>query len=434
VLKRSFIGFLVIVAVGFIGFFAIAWRPAIAPTTPPPASSFSADLVAKGAVLAGAGYCAVCHTAADGQPYAGGYGLATPFGVIYSANITPDPQTGIGNWSEAAFARAMHQGIARDGSYLFPAFPYDHFTKVNDSDIQALYAYLMTLPPVHAPAKPNTMPFPFNIRYLQAGWQLLFFHEGRFQPDTTKSAAWNRGAYLAQSLSHCGGCHTPRNAFGAEQAGRAYAGASIDGWFAPPLTAANPAPVPWTQEDLFSYLRTGVSDVHGTAAGPMAPVVHVGLARLPDADIQAIATYFADINGASSSPADLNAAEARAIAASDQTGQPAVDPDAHLYENACASCHYNSAVPLPATRPDLALNTALWAPDPSNFIRVVLNGISIQNGAQGAMMPGFANAMSDDEIASLAAYLRRTRTSLAPWPNLPAQVAVIRAQGPEASE
>ncbi len=433
-MKRVFIGFLGVVAVIFIGFFVIAWRPSIAPAPLPAANSFSPVLVAKGAVLAGAGYCAVCHTASGGQPYAGGYALATPFGVIYSLNITPDPQTGIGNWSEAAFARAMHAGVARDGSYLFPAFPYDHFTKINDDDIQALYAYLMTLPPVNAPAKADTLPFPFNIRYLQAGWQLLFFHGGRYQPDTTKSAAWNRGAYLAESLSHCGGCHTPRNAFGAEEAGHEYAGALIDGWYAPPLTAANPAPVPWTRAELFTYLRTGASDVHGTAAGSMSPVVHTGLAKLPDADIQAIATYFSDIDGAATRAVNTGTALANAITASAQSGQPGADPDAHLYENACASCHYNSATPPPAVRPDLALNTALWLPDPTNFIRVVLNGISLQDGMQGVMMPGFANSMSDDQIARLAAYLRRTRTNLTPWPDLQAKVAAIRAQGPEASQ
>jgi mono/diheme cytochrome c family protein len=433
-MKRVSIGFLVVIVAAFIGFFAIAWRPSISPITTPAANSFSADLVGKGAVLAGAGYCAVCHTAPGGQPYAGGYALATPFGVIYSANITPDPRTGIGNWSETAFARAMHEGVARDGSYLFPAFPYDHFTKISDGDIQALYAYLMTLPPVNAPARANTMPFPYNVRYLQAGWQLLFFHEGRYQPDATKSAAWNRGAYLAESLGHCGGCHTPRNAFGAEEAGRAYAGTLIDGWFAPPLTAANPAPVPWMQGDLFDYLRTGTSATHGTAAGSMSAVVHEGLAKLPDSDIQAIATYFASINGSSGAVVSATAAEAKAIGLSAQTGRTAVDPDAQLYENACASCHYNSATPPPAIRPDLAMNTALWLPDPTNFIRVVLNGVSLRDGMQGVMMPGFAAVMSDDDIARLAAYLRRTRTGLAPWPGLPAKVAAIRAQAAETTE
>ena len=219
--------------------------------------------------------------------------MATPFGVIYSTNITPDPETGIGTWSEAAFRRAMHEGVSRDGSHLFPVFSYDHFTKLSDEDVRALYAYFMTRTPVHAPARPSGIPFPFNIRYLQAGWKLLFFRPGRFEPDAEKSAEWNRGAYLALGLSHCGACHTPRNLLGAEKPGDAYGGAVIDNWVAPPLTAANPAPAPWTHEELYDYLRTGASKLHGTAAGPMFPVVQ-GLGALPDSDIRAIATYFAD--------------------------------------------------------------------------------------------------------------------------------------------
>src|SRR5260370_119863 len=246
-------------------------------------------LPAPATVHPGGGYCAECHTAKGGRTCAGGYAMATPFGVIYSTNITSDPETGIGTWSEAAFARAMQEGVARDGSLLFPAFPYDHFTKLSDDDVQALYAFFMTRAPVRSPAQEDGLPFPFNIRYLQAGWRLLFFRSGRFEPDARKSAEWNRGAYLAGSLSHCSPRHTPRNLLGAEKAGDAYAGAAIDNWIAQPLTAANPAPVPWTQEELFSYLRNGVSVLHGSAAGPMAPVVH-GLAALSDQDVRALAT------------------------------------------------------------------------------------------------------------------------------------------------
>jgi len=167
----------------------------------------------------------------------------------------------------------MREGVARDGSHLFPAFPYNHFTKLADDDVRALYAYFMTRPPVHAPARTNGLPFPFNVRALQAGWKLLFFTPGRSQPDAAKSAEWNRGADLAQGLSHCGACHTPRNFLGGEKDGDAYAGALVDDWIAPPLTAANPAPAPWTQDERHNYLRNGVSVLHGTSAGPMAAVV-----------------------------------------------------------------------------------------------------------------------------------------------------------------
>src|SRR5215470_2002360 len=170
-----------------LAFLALAWRPVIAPIDPPDKISFPPDLIAKGEVLAGAGYCATCHTAKGGATHAGGYGMPTPFGVVYSTNITPDPETGIGRWSLEAFTRAMHEGVSRDGSHLFPAFPYDHFTKVSDDDVKALYAYMMTRPPVRAVAPGNTIPFPLNSRLLQEGWKILFFRSGRYQPDASKS-------------------------------------------------------------------------------------------------------------------------------------------------------------------------------------------------------------------------------------------------------
>jgi len=227
--KRLLIGLAVVLALGLLGFAAIAWKPAIAPIVPPAAAAFAPDMVARGEVLAGAGYCATCHTAKGGAPYAGGYPMVTSFGTIYSTNITPDPETGIGAWSKDAFRRAMHEGVARDGSHLFPAFPYDHFSKLTDGDVEALYAYMMTREPVRASAPANTIPFPLNIRALQAGWKLLFVRLGRFEPDAGRGPEWNRGAYLAEGISHCGACHTPRNLLGAEDHSRDYAGAAIDG-------------------------------------------------------------------------------------------------------------------------------------------------------------------------------------------------------------
>src|SRR6202521_623055 len=320
VFKKLIIAVVALGCLGLAGFGMLAWRPAKAPVVPPATGSFALELVAKGEALAGGGYCAACHTAKGGQTFAGGYAMATPFGVIYSTNITPDLETGIGAWSEAAFARAMHEGVSRDGSHLYPVFSYDHFTKLSDEDVRALYAYFMTRTPVHTPARPNGMPFPFNIRYLQAGWKLLFFRPGRFEPDGEKSAEWNRGAYLALGLSHCGACHSPRNLLGAEKPGDAYGGAVIDNWVAPPLTAANPAPAPWTREELYDYLPTGTSVLHGTAAGPMFPVVQ-SLAALPDSDVRAIATYFADVDKASDRLPSVSAAVRHAMSyASAKTG------------------------------------------------------------------------------------------------------------------
>ena len=427
VFKKLLIAVVALGCFGLAGFGMLAWQPAMAPVVPPAPESFAPDLVAKGEALAGGGYCAACHTAKGGQTFAGGYAMATPFGVIRSTNITPDPETGIGTWSEAAFARAMHEGVSRDGSHLFPVFSYDHFTKLSDEDVRALYAYFMTRAPVHAPARPNGIPFPFNIRYLQAGWKLLFFRPGRFEPDGEKSAEWNRGAYLARGLSHCGACHTPRNLLGAEKPGDAYGGAVIDNWVAPPLTAANPAPAPWTREELYDYLRTGTSKLHGTAAGPMFPVVQ-GLGALPDSDIRAIATYFADIDKAADRLPSVSAAVSQAMSdASAKTGEQ-FDPDTRLYTAACASCHYNAGSAPLAARPDLALNSAVHLPDPSNLIQVILHGISAEEGMPGVVMPAFGGALSDADVARIAAYLRRTRTSLPPWPDLVTKVAAIRRQ------
>src|SRR5713101_1504990 len=193
-IRRIAIAIVAAAALGLLGLFLLAWRPAIAPIEPPSRANFPAESIAKGEILAAAAHCAACHTRQGGQPFAGGYALRTQFGTIYSTNITPDPETGIGRWSLEAFARAMHEGVSRDGSHLFPAFPYDHYTKLSDDDVKALYAYFMTRAPVRAPARTNELAFPLNIRYLQEGWKLLFFRSGRFEPDDGKTAEWNRGA------------------------------------------------------------------------------------------------------------------------------------------------------------------------------------------------------------------------------------------------
>ena len=428
--KRKLIWTVVVVVVGTLGFFALARRPAIEPIDRLSVTGFPDSLIAQGEVLAGAGNCASCHTAKGGQPFAGGLGLSTAFGTVYSTNITPDPETGIGRWSEAAFARAMHEGVARDGTHLFPAFPFDHFTKVTDNDLEALYAYFMTRDPVKVAAQQNSVPFPLNIRALQFGWKLLFFDQGVYLPDTGKSEAWNRGAYLAEGVSHCAACHSPRNALGAEKSGDdAYSGAIVGGWLAPALTSANAAPMPWTQDELFTYLRTAATALHGVAAGSMSEVVHDGLTKLPDADIQAIAVYFSDMNQSAALAPRADEALANAMRVSSLGTQHEDDAGAGLYLAACAACHYNrGSMPL-TIRPELALNSALTAADPSNLIQVVLHGISTKDGIPGVLMPGFADALSDADIAKLSAYLRRSRTDQPAWKDLEATVAAIRNEG-----
>lgn len=428
--KRLLVIILLLVIVGIIGIALLARRPAIDPVIPN--KNFASELIAQGEMLAGAGYCGSCHTVAGGQPYTGGYPMETGFGTIYSTNITPDPDTGIGNWSEVAFRRAMREGVARDGSHHFPAFPYDHFTKLSDADIKALYAYFMTRKPIRAERRDNELPFPLNIRALQAGWKLLFFKEERFEPVSNKSAVFNRGAYLAEGISHCGACHTPRNLLGAEKTSKPYAGAIINKWIAPALDGSNPAPVPWSEDDLYSYLRTGLSQYHGNAGGPMAPVIRY-LAKVSDEDVRALAVYFADINGTA---VELDARGAafgdvikRSVAADRQDMNVPRNRGQMLYINACASCHYNGERDRGHERPDLALNSALSLDDPTNLIQVILYGVASDEGADGIVMPGF-QTMSDDRIAEIAAYLRSTRTDKAAWKNLEAKVAAIRADGP----
>src|ERR1700759_4166171 len=252
--------------------FAIAWRPAIAAIEPPAPASFDTALVKRGRALAAIGNCSDCHTVRGGEAFAGGLPVPTPFGTIYSSNITPDAETGIGRWPEAAFRRAMRDGVDRDGRHLYPTFPYDHFTNVSDEDDRALYAYLMTRPAVHAPARANELPFPLDQRFVVAGWKLLFLRREPYRPDGAQSAEWNRGAYLVEGLAHCGACHTPRNALGAERVSASFSGGDVDNWHAYAINAQSRSPLPWTTDALFHYLRQGWDPDHGVARGPMAEV------------------------------------------------------------------------------------------------------------------------------------------------------------------
>src|SRR5882724_3149357 len=304
--RRGALGAIAALCTAVIGIGAamLPWR-AIAPIARPDASVYSAVTIARGRQLAALGDCAVCHTSVNGILSAGGRPLPTPFGTIYSTNITPDVETGIGAWSYPAFERAMREGIHRDGRHLYPAFPYTHFSRASDADLQALYAYLMAQSPVRAEARPNALAFPFNWRPLLAGWNALFHTSAVFQADATKSEVWNRGAYLVEGLGHCSACHSPRNALGAEKANAYLAGGFAEGWEAPPLTSLSQAPIPWTEDELFAYLRTGESRFHGVAAGPMAPGVKE-LAGLPDQDIRAMAVYLSSFNDKTISQADQN--------------------------------------------------------------------------------------------------------------------------------
>jgi nicotinate dehydrogenase subunit B len=407
----------------------LPWR-SIAPIAPPDASVYSAATIARGRELAALGDCAVCHTIANGGVInAGGRPVETPFGTIHSTNITPDAETGIGAWSYPAFERAMREGIHRDGRQLYPAFPYTHFARTTDADLQALYAYLMAQAPVRAENRKTTLAFPFNLRPLLAGWNALFHRTGVFETDATRSAAWNRGAYLVEGLGHCAACHSPRNALGAEKADAYLAGGFAEGWEAPPLTSLSHAPIPWSEDELFAYLRSGESRFHGVAAGPMAPVVKE-LASLPDQDIRAMAVYLSSFNENA-----INKAEQEALAAKLETLTitrvvAASAVGARLYEGACAVCHQVGGAPLFGSRPSLALNSNLHSATPHNLIQVILHGIAAPASSDLGYMPGFKDSMTDDQVTELVSYLRRQfAPDKSPWADIPGAVALAR-RGP----
>jgi len=414
-------------AVVGIGAAALPWR-AMAPIARPDASVYSAVTIARGEQLAALGDCAVCHTSINGVLNAGGRPLETPFGIIYSTNITPDVETGIGTWSYPAFERAMREGIHRDGKHLYPAFPYTHFAKTTDADLQALYAYLMAQSPVRAENPSNKLAFPFNIRPLLAGWNALFHQSKPFQADTTKSELWNRGAYLVEGLGHCSACHSPRNALGAERQSAYLAGGFAEGWEAPALTSLSQAPIPWSEDELFAYLRTGESRLHGVAAGPMAPVVKE-LAALPDQDIRAMAVYLGSFSERATDKPAQDALAARLEAATSTRRLPASSVGARIYQGACAVCHEVGGAPLFGSRPSLALNSNLHSAVPDNLIQVILHGIASPVTSDLGYMPAFKDSLSDGQIAELIAYLRGQFAPDRPkWTDIPATVARIRHQ------
>ena len=405
-----------LVVAGSVGAFAIAWRPAIPATDPPSPQNFDAALVKRGRDLAAIGNCASCHTVRGGQDFAGGLPVPTPFGTIYSSNITPDAETGIGHWPESAFRRAMRAGVDRNGRHLYPTFPYDHFTNVSDEDDRALYAYLMTRQPVRATAPANQLPFPLDQRFVIAGWKLLFLHRGAYQPDPARDPEWNRGAYLVEGLAHCGACHTPRNALGAERESAAFAGGDVDNWRAYAINARSPAPVPWTADALFAYLRNGWHPDHGLARGPMAEVVS-NLSSAPDSDIHAIATYMTGVFGAPTPERQRRGEEV--LAQGQSRAQPAKS-DTHgeaIYAGACASCHEINR-PLPYGGVNLALSTAISAPDARNLANIVLSGVRPIEGERSPIMPGFADSMNDAQIATLLNYLRARFSKQPAWTGL----------------
>ncbi|CAN7447413.1 molybdopterin cofactor-binding domain-containing protein [Acidovorax sp. LjRoot117] len=417
-----------------LGAALLGWRPSIAPVvqTAGGAAVYNAATIERGRLLAAAGDCVVCHTAPGGTPNTGGRGMETPFGTVYTTNLTPDAETGIGQWSFSAFQRAMREGISRDGKHLYPAFPYTAFAKMSDDDLTALYAYLMAQPAVRAEVPKTDLAFPFSVRPLMAGWNALFHDATPWKPDPTRPPEWNRGAYLVQGVGHCGACHTPRNAMGAEMGGAAFlSGAMVDGWEAPALTGLSKAPVPWSAESLYSYLRHGHSAQHGSASGPMAPVVRE-LAHLPDGDIRAMATYLASFTADTEPAADaVQAREATALAAVAQAAALAPQPGQaqRLFNGACAACHHDGDGPkLLGVNIPLALNSNLHSDRPDNLLQVIVHGIREPAARDIGFMPAFGHALSDAQVTELAHYMRQRYAPGRPaWSDVPEALARVRA-------
>lgn len=380
-----------------------------AETSPPADTALVGDEVERGKYLARAGNCFSCHTRPGGVPYTGGVAFETPLGTIYSTNITPDAETGIGSWSVDALRRAMHEGIAADGSRLFPAFPYTSYTKVSDADVAAIYAYLRSLKPERYTPPENS--FLFSQRWALMIWNALFFEEGRFAPDPAQSDEWNRGAYLVEGLGHCGACHTPRNRFMAEQADRALEGGRIldnvaDGkvraWSAVDLTSAKNGLSSWSVADLTKYLHTGFSP-RGGSFGPMNEVIVNSLNHLRVEDVRAIALYLKSLpareySGETMSPDQVSAGKA-------------------IYENRCKKCHSASGRGGVFSAPPLAGSAVAQAVDPASVINIVLYGAQTAEGVRyGAWetMRGYGDRLSDKEVADVINFIRGSWGNRAP--------------------
>jgi mono/diheme cytochrome c family protein len=361
--------------------------------------------VKRGEYLTHAADCQACHTAPGGAPFAGGFAFNMPFGTIYSTNITPDKQTGIGNYTDAQFLAAVHKGIRADGEKLYPAMPYTSYTYMTDADALAIKAYLFTLAPVHAPAKQNQLSWPFNQRGLLALWNVMFNPDERFRPNTGQSQQWNRGAYLAEAMGHCGECHTPRNLAYALDNHRKFAGALTAGWRAYNITSDKDSGIgDWSDEDIYLYLSTGHANGHGGAAGPMGEATDDSLSYLVPDDVHALVTYLRSIPAHAS---DLPRTVTTPAPASHKEGLVAdSDPRGEkIFAGACASCHDWTGVSPVTGYATLTGVRAVNDPSATNVAQTVINGVNRKTAEGKIFMPAFGEGYSDDDIAAVANYV-----------------------------
>ena len=378
----------------------------------------SAETIARGKALADAADCAGCHTADPSKPFAGGKRIDTPFGTIYSPNLTPDRETGLGAWSDEEFSRALRYGVRRDGARYYPAFPYPNFTKMVRDDLLAIRAYLATLTPVpNSPPAPE-LRWPLNYRIVMRAWNFLFFRPGIFEPNQQKSTEWNRGAYLVAGAAHCGACHTPKNLFGADRGGRAFGGGLVLGWFAPRLDGAERSGLKsWSVGDIVEYLQSG-RNARSHAGGLMAEVVANSTSKMSDADVRAIAVYLKDLPAGKSDPF--------------VTPPPQAEMEAGkaVYAHACVACHEADGSGAPRIYPPLPRTANLQSVDPTSTLRIILDGaqtVTTPRAPNPGSMPAYAKQLSDQEIADVTNYIRNSWGNAAPVVT-PAQVKKARRE------
>ena len=354
--------------------------------------------------LARAADCMVCHTAPGGMEYAGGLPFLTPFGTLYSTNITPDKETGIGNYSDQDFLNAVQRGVRSDGTRLYPAMPFPSYTYMTDSDALAIKAYLFSLPPVHAAALENTLGFPFNQRWLMGFWSAFFNENRRFQPNTAQSPEWNRGAYIAEALAHCGECHTPRNLAFALDNRNKFRG-SVYGWYAFNITSDKRSGIgDWSDDELRGYLAAGHASDRGTAAGPMGEAVDKSFSEMAPADIRALVTYVRSVPPIAS--ADLPARLAPPAPASPKEGNTTADAvGKRVFEGACVSCHDWTGVSELSPFATIAGTRGVNDRSATNVVQIVISGTTRHTPDGVLSMPPFGNAYSDNEIAAVANYV-----------------------------
>lgn len=361
--------------------------------------------IKRGEYLAYASDCVACHTKHDGAPFTGGLPMVTPFGTLYSPNITPDVQSGIGKWSADDFYRMLHTGRSRDGKLLYPAMPYPAYTKLTRADSDALFAYLSSLKPLSVPNRENELRFPYNNRSLLIGWRTLYFREGEFKPDPTHDAQWNRGAYLVEGPGHCGTCHTAINALGGSSDEKAFAGGLIpmQNWYAPSLTLNKEAGLgDWRQQDIVDLLKAGAS-MRGAVYGPMAAVVHNSLQYLTDADVRAMAVYLKTL------PEHAGSSGAATPRGATQVSASVLARGNSLYKAQCANCHQMDGRGAPPAYPPLAQNQSIEMESSVNAIRMVLNGGYPPQTAGNPRpygMPPFAQMLNDEDIAAVVTFIR----------------------------